>query len=62
MAFVVIGSVVNDSVIKGIISTIFVAFIALIGEDVITGQFKMTMGIDELESGMAFHWRLLFQK
>ena len=51
MAFVVIGSVVNDSVIKGIISTIFGAFIALIGEDVITGQFKMTMGIDELESG-----------
>ena len=50
MAFVVIGSVVNDSVIKGIISTIFGAFIALIGEDVITGQFKMTMGIDELES------------
>ena len=52
MAFVVIGSVVNDSVIKGIISTIFGAFIALIGEDVIN-QFKMTMGIDELESGMA---------
>jgi putative tricarboxylic transport membrane protein len=25
----------------------------LIGEDIITGQFKMTMGIDELESGMA---------
>ena len=24
-----------------------------IGEDIITGQFKMTMGIDELESGMA---------
>jgi len=40
MAFVVIGSVVSDSIIKGI-------------EDIITGQFKMTMGIDELESGMA---------
>jgi putative tricarboxylic transport membrane protein len=53
MAFVVIGSVVNDSVIKGIISTLFGAVIALIGEDVITGQFKMTMGIDELEAGMA---------
>jgi len=53
MAFVVIGSVVNDSVVKGIISTLFGAFIALIGEDTITGQFKMTMGIDELESGMA---------
>ena len=53
MAFVVIGSVVSDSIIKGIISTLFGAVIALIGEDVITGQFKMTMGIDELESGMA---------
>ncbi|MEK9677221.1 MAG: tripartite tricarboxylate transporter permease, partial [Rhodospirillaceae bacterium] len=39
--------------IKGIVSTLFGAAIALIGEDVITGQFKMTMGIDELESGMA---------
>jgi len=53
MAFVVIGSVVSDSIIKGIVSTLFGAAVALIGEDVITGQFKMTMGIDELESGMA---------
>jgi putative tricarboxylic transport membrane protein len=53
MAFVVIGSVVSDSIIKGILSTLFGAVIALIGEDTITGQFKMTMGIDELESGMA---------
>ena len=53
MAFVVIGSGVSDSVIKGIISTLFGAVVGLIGEDVITGQFKMTMGIDELEAGMA---------
>lgn len=53
MAFVVIGSVVSDSIIKGIISTLFGAVVGLIGEDVITGQFKMTMGIDELEAGMA---------
>ncbi len=53
MAFVVIGSVVSDSIVKGIISTLFGAIIGLIGEDVITGQFKMTMGIDELEAGMA---------
>ena len=53
MAFIVIGSVVSDSVIKGIISTLFGAMVALIGEDIITGQFKMTMGIPELESGMA---------
>ena len=53
MAFVVIGSVVSDSIIKGVLSTLFGAVVALIGEDTITGQFKMTMGIDELESGMA---------
>ena len=53
MAFIIIGSVVSDSIIKGIISTLFGASIALIGEDTITGQFKMTMGIDEFESGMA---------
>jgi len=53
MAFIIIGSVVSDSIIKGMISTLFGASIALIGEDTITGQFKMTMGIDELESGMA---------
>ena len=53
MAFFVVGSVVSDSIVKGIISTLFGAAIALIGEDTITGQFKMTMGIDELESGMA---------
>lgn len=53
MAFVVIGSVVSDSIIKGILSTLFGGIIGLIGEDVITGQFKMTMGVDELESGMA---------
>ena len=53
MAFVVIGSVVSDSIVKGIVSTLFGAVVGLIGEDIITGQFKMTMGIDELESGMA---------
>lgn len=53
MAFIVIGSVVSDSILKGIISTVFGAMVALIGEDIITGQFKMTMGIPELESGMA---------
>ncbi len=53
MAFVVIGSVVSDSIIKGIVSTLFGAVVGLIGEDIITGQFKMTMGIAELESGMA---------
>lgn len=53
MAFIVIGSVVSDSIIKGVVSTLFGAMVGLIGEDTITGQFKMTMGLDELESGMA---------
>ena len=44
MAFVIIGSVVSDSIIKGIISTLFGASIALIGEDTITGQFKNDYG------------------
>ena len=53
MAFIVIGSVVGRSIVKGILSTIFGALVALIGEDVISGQKRMTMGIAELEDGMA---------
>ncbi len=53
MAFVVIGSVVGNSILKGILSTIFGGLIGLIGEDIISGQQRMTMGIPELESGMA---------
>ena len=53
MAFIVIGSVVGDSILKGILSTIFGGLVGLIGEDVISGQQRMTMGIPELESGMA---------
>ena len=53
MAFIVIGSVVGQSIVKGILSTLFGALVALIGEDVITGQKRMTMGIAELEDGMA---------
>ncbi len=53
MAFIVIGSVVGDSIIKGILSTLFGALVGLIGEDVISGQLRMTMDIPELESGMA---------
>ena len=53
MAFIVIGSVVGRSIVKGILSTLFGALVALIGEDVISGQKRMTMGITELEDGMA---------
>lgn len=53
MAFLVIGSVVGSSIVKGVLSTVFGALIALIGEDIISGQYRMTLGMQELESGMA---------
>ncbi len=53
MAFVVIGSVIGKSIIRGILSTLFGAFIALIGLDPITGESRMTMDFLELESGLS---------
>ena len=53
MAFVVIGSVVGDSVMKGIMSTLFGGFVALIGMDTITGETRMTMGVFELDEGLS---------
>jgi putative tricarboxylic transport membrane protein len=53
MAFVVIGSVVGKSVVKGILSTLFGGVVALIGLDSITAEPRMTMGVLELEDGMA---------
>ncbi len=53
MAFVVIGSVVGKSIIKGILSTLFGALIAMIGLDTITNEARMTMGFNELEEGFA---------
>ena len=53
MAFVVIGSVVGKSVLRGIISTLLGAVLALIGLDPITGDSRMTMDILELEGGFS---------
>ena len=53
MAFIIIGSVVGKSVIKGILSTIFGAVIALIGLDTITNEPRLTMGVNQLEDGLA---------
>ena len=53
MAFIVIGSVVGKSVVKGILSTIFGALVALIGLDTLTAEPRMTMGFPELEEGLA---------
>ncbi|CCQ75240.1 tripartite tricarboxylate transporter permease [Magnetospira sp. QH-2] len=53
MAFLVIGSVVTESVIKGLVSTMFGALISLIGLDPITGEPRMTLGQLELENGFS---------
>ena len=53
MAFIVIGSVVGNSVIKGILSTLLGGFVALVGLDTITNAPRMTMGFNELEEGFA---------
>lgn len=53
MAFVVIGSVVGDSVIKGIISTLLGGLIAMIGLDVISNTPRLTFGFMPLEEGLA---------
>ena len=53
MAFIVIGSVVGKSVVKGILSTLFGAMVALIGLDTLTAEPRMTMGFPELEEGLA---------
>lgn len=52
MAFAVIGSVIGDSVIKGVLSTLFGSLVAFIGLDTITSTERMTMGITELEDGL----------
>ena len=53
MAFVVIGSVVGKSIIKGLLSTLFGAMISMIGLDPITGTSRMSLGMYQLESGFS---------
>lgn len=53
MAFVVIGSVVGKSVLKGIISTLCGALAAMIGLDIISNTPRLTLGIAQLEEGLA---------
>ncbi|MEK9721920.1 MAG: tripartite tricarboxylate transporter permease [Rhodospirillaceae bacterium] len=53
MAFVVIGSVVGNSVIKGIISTMFGGIVAMVGLDIINNVPRLTMGFEDLEEGLA---------
>ncbi len=51
MAFLVIGSVVGKSVLKGLIATLLGIGVAIVGLDPITGQPRWTFGKLELEGG-----------
>ena len=51
MAFVVIGSVVGNSIIKGLLSTLLGAMVALVGLDTISGEPRMTLGFAALDDG-----------
>ena len=53
MAFVVIGSVVGKSIVKGILSVLFGALVALIGTDIITNTPRLTFGQEDLRDGMS---------
>lgn len=53
MAFIVIGSVVGKSLLKGILSTVFGALVALIGTDVITNTARLTFGTQDLRDGLS---------
>lgn len=53
MAFVVIGSVVGSSIIKGLVATLIGILVALVGLDPITASARFTFGVLELESGFS---------
>ncbi len=51
-AFVVIGSVIGDSILKGLASASLGVVIAMIGLDPITSQDRLTFGFFQLSSGV----------
>lgn len=53
MAFLVIGSVVSNSVYKGIVSTLLGAVVSLVGFDPITGSSRLTLDIYVLGDGIS---------
>jgi len=53
MAFVVIGSVIGKSIVKGLISTLFGIMCGLVGQDPITSDSRYGFGILELEGGLS---------
>lgn len=51
MAFLIIGSVVGKSILKGLIAIAMGITVAMVGLDPITGQPRWTLGQIELEGG-----------
>jgi putative tricarboxylic transport membrane protein len=51
-AFVVIGSVIGDSILKGLASALIGILIAMIGIDPISGEERYTFGMFELSNGV----------
>lgn len=52
-AFLIIGSVISDSVLKGVASTLFGATLAMIGLDPITSEPRYDFGMVELYNGFS---------
>ena len=53
MAFIVISSVVGDSVLKGLLSTVLGFLVAMIGIDPISSEPRLNFGLLEFQSGLA---------
>ena len=52
-AFVIIGSVIGKSIVKGLLSTLLGILIALVGFDSITAEERYVFGVDYLLEGIA---------
>ena len=52
-AFLIIGSVIADSLLKGIVSTFLGAMLAVVGIDPITGEPRFDFGMIELYNGLS---------
>ena len=52
-AFIILGSVIGESISKGLLSTLAGILVALIGFDPITSEERFTFGIDYLLDGVA---------
>ena len=53
MAFLVIGSVVGRTVLKGLLATLLGVLVSIVGLDPITGDARLTFGVLELEGGLS---------